>query len=104
MRLPLAAALLLPAACYDTPAWFGLCDCGDNLCVRDGDAFECMLVPESCSAAYFGECDPSLLDRPCAVDVCGEFQGEWEFVLDCQARGRRVYRFADCTDVGTDRP
>ncbi len=95
------AVLLALAGCYTKPVWFEYCDCGDNLCVQDGNTFECKLVPETCSAAYYGECDPSLLDRDCAADLCGEFVGEWDFMLDCRSRGSRTFRYADCTSVGT---
>lgn len=99
--MPLLAAAVLLSACFDKAAWFDSCDCGDNLCVRDGSVFECMLVPDSCAVAFAGECNPSALDHDCAVDVCGAFIGEWDMPLDCRTRGSRVYRYTDCTNVGT---
>jgi hypothetical protein len=54
------------------PDWVADCDCPNNqLCVWGGAA-ACVDLPESCTAAFAGECDLSLVDDACAAAVCGD--------------------------------
>jgi hypothetical protein len=87
------------------PAWLEDCDCGEDVCVLDGDGTRCEAVPDTCADLYTDKCDESApTEIDCVIDLCGDFTGDWSFEWDCHKTAKRVYRFADCTQVPDSSP